>query len=98
MIAARIHELSSYARLQMQTANLPILTPAPGEMWSNILVVNAGKRNVAELVNYLRHTDQVMVGEMNLSTGAALRMSFHIYNSFDDVDRLLRGLIRALHS
>jgi selenocysteine lyase/cysteine desulfurase len=96
LIAARIHELSSYARLQLQTANLQVLTPVPGQMWSNILAVSAGRRNVAELINYLRRTDQVIVGGMNLPTGAALRMSFHIYNSFDDIDRLLRGLIRTM--
>ncbi len=98
VIAARIHELSSYARLQLQSANLQVLTAMPGEMWSNILVVSAGRRNVAELIAYLRHTDQVMVSGMNLSTGAALRISFHIYNSFDDIDRLMRGLIRAIHT
>ena len=98
LIAARIRELCSYARLQLQSANAQILTPAPGELWSNVLAVNAGRRNVSGLINYLRRTDQVIVGGMNLATGAALRMSFHIYNSFDDIDRLLRGLNRAMKS
>jgi len=95
-ITARIHELSSYARLQLQSANLQITTPIPGELWNNVLTINIRGRNAAELVNYLRRTDQVVVGGMNLATGSVLRLSFHIYNSFDDIDRLLRGLARAV--
>ena len=96
IIAARIHELSSYARLQLQSANMRILTPIPGEMWNNILTISISGRNAVELVNYLRRTDQLMIGGMNLVTGAVLRFSFHIYNSFDDIDRLMRGLTRLL--
>ena len=98
IIAARIHELSSYAWLQLQSAGLVMLTPAPGQLWTNVLSINAGRRNVADLMSYLRRTDQVMVGGMNLPIGAVLRLSFHIYNSFDDIDRLIRGLIRAIRN
>jgi len=38
----------------------------------------------------------VVAGGMNFSTGAILRLSFHIYNSLEDIDRMMRGLIRAL--
>jgi selenocysteine lyase/cysteine desulfurase len=96
VIATRIRELSSYARLQLQSTNMQMMTPAPGQMWSNILTVRAATTRVAELVNYLRRTDQVIVGGMNIPNGSLLRMSFHIFSSFDDVDRLLRGLARAI--
>ena len=96
VIAARIRELSSYARLQLQSAGVSLLTPVPGQMWSNVLAIKVS-RNVAELINYLRHTDEVIAGGFRTHGGDVLRMSFHIYNSFDDIDRLLRGLKRALH-
>lgn len=95
-VAARIRELSSYARLQMQSLGMPLLTPVPGQMWSNVLALKAN-RSVAELISYLRHTDQVVAGGFRTHTGDVLRLSFHIYNSFDDIDRLLRGLKRVLH-
>ncbi|HEX2584693.1 MAG TPA: aminotransferase class V-fold PLP-dependent enzyme [Steroidobacteraceae bacterium] len=96
VVAARIRELCSYARLQLQSTNMQIMTPVPGQMWSNILTVRAANPRVAELVNYLRRTDQVVVGGINIPNGSLLRMSFHIYNSLDDVDRLLRGVSRAM--
>jgi len=96
VVSARIRELSSYARLQMQSANVQVITPIPGELWSNILSIRTGRRNAAEMISYLRRTDQVVAGGMNFSTGAILRLSFHIYNSLEDIDRMMRGLIRAL--
>jgi len=97
VITARIRELCSYARLQLQSANMQIMTPVPGQMWSNILTIRAANPRVADLINYLRRTDQVTIGGMNIPNGSLLRMSFHVYNSLDDVDRLVRGLTRAMH-
>jgi len=96
VVTARIRELCSYARLQLQGTTMQIMTPVPGQMWSNILTVRAATTRAAELVNYLRRTDQVVVGGINIPNGSLLRMSFHIYNSLDDVDRLLRGITRAM--
>lgn len=96
VISARIRELSSYARLQLQGANLQVITPVPGELWNHILVINSRDRNTAEIINYLRRTDQLVIGRTRNVSNANLRLSFHIYNSFDDIDRLLRGLVRVL--
>jgi isopenicillin-N epimerase len=96
VISARIRELSSYARLQLQSANLQVITPVPGELWNQVLVVNCNDRNAAEIVNYLRRTDQLIIGRTRTVSNSTLRLSFHIYNSFEDIDRLLRGLTRVL--
>lgn len=97
VVAARIRELSSYARLQMQSAGMQLLTPVPGQMWSNILAIRT-THDVAEIISYLRHTDRVEIGGFKMTSGNVLRISFHIYNSLDDVDRLIRGLKRTLRN
>jgi len=47
---------------------------------------------------WLRRNDQVVVRGFDQAAGGALRISLHIYNSHDEIDRLVKGLLRGMRS
>lgn len=95
----RIRELAIYAKLRLQPLRgVEILTPAHPAMWGGIMSFKVPTANVAELATALAREDNVIVQSVASSRlpFTALRTSFHIYNSHDDIERLLRGLQRRL--
>jgi selenocysteine lyase/cysteine desulfurase len=97
-IEARIRELAIYARLRLQALNeIEILTPSQPGMWGG-LVSFRPRGSSQELVLRLKRSNKIAVAAVvNPSTPdvpefSAVRASFHIYNSHDDVERLVRAL------
>lgn len=101
LLEARLRELHAYTRLRLQALNgLQLLTPSQPGMWLALLSLRPMKRSARELSDWLRRNDKVVVGEFDTSPGEldALRISLHIYNSHDEIERLLQGLQRALRT
>jgi len=98
-IEARVRELAIYARLRLQQLNgVEILTPAHPAMWSGIMSLRSKKMPSAALADALLRdqriaTKSVTHPDIELD---ALRVCLHIFNSHDDVERLLQGLSRQL--
>jgi selenocysteine lyase/cysteine desulfurase len=98
-IEARIRELAIYARLRLQALNhIDIVTPAQPGMWGGILSFRSKSVSAVELSLRLRRSNRIvtaaiahpaMEGALEFS---AVRACFHIYNSHDDVERLVRAL------
>lgn len=100
-IEARLRELQTYARLRLQNfAGLTLLTPIQPGMWLHLLSLRADKRDANELASWLSTNDTVIVGCCNATQDGAnaLRISLHVYNSHDEIDRLTQGLQRALRA
>jgi len=98
-VEARIRELAIYARLRLlQLADIEILTPAQPGMWGGIVAFRPRKNTAKALAERLTRTDRTVVTAVTQPATAqspafaAVRASFHIYNSHDDVERLLRGV------
>lgn len=98
-IEARLRELQTYVRLRLQSiAGLELLTPVQPGMWLHMLSVRSGKRSTTELADWLRNNDKVIVSSVNATQDGmnVLRISLHVYNSHDEIERLTQGLQRAL--
>jgi isopenicillin-N epimerase len=103
-IEARIRELAIYARLRLQAlVDFEILTPATPGMWAGILSLLPKRISVQELAQRLKRSNKIVTGIVDhpASIGpnlertpefSAVRVSLHIYNSHDDVERLVRAL------
>jgi selenocysteine lyase/cysteine desulfurase len=102
-IEARLLELQTYARLQVQTLpDLEFLTPNEAGMYLQLLSVRP-VRSASQLANWLRTNDQVIVSGISNTTidsrlANVLRIALNVYNSFDDIDRMVLGLRRALRT
>jgi isopenicillin-N epimerase len=96
-IAARIRELAVYARLRLQQLPVQIVTPAQPGMWSGILAFKAGDLNIEQLCSALRR-ERIVVRPVLRANFSVVRASFHIYNSHDDVERLVRALQTQLRA
>lgn len=98
-IEARLRELTLYTRLQLQSSSdIQFLTPTLPGLWASILSLRSARRSGLELARWLRRNDQVMVRGFDQAAGGALRISLHIYNSHDEIDRLVKGLLRGVRS
>lgn len=98
-IEARIRELAIYTRLRLQQlSEAEILTPARPGSWGGILTVRSSKHSAADLTTVLTRGHRVHVRSVDWpgSVQGAVRISVHIFNTHDEVDRLLQGLDRAL--
>jgi selenocysteine lyase/cysteine desulfurase len=97
-IEARLRELQLYARLRLQNIDgLQIITPAVPGMWLQLLSIKPGRRSAIDLAEWLRSNDKVIVsGFRGTQDGLnVLRVSLHLYNSHDEIERLAQGLQRA---
>lgn len=100
-IEARLRELQTYVRLNVQNImDVEMLTPVQPGMWLNLLSLRPGKRSAVDLANWLRNNDRVIVSGFNSTQDGlnVLRVSLHIYNSHDEIERLTQGLQRALRA
>ena len=98
-IEARLRELTLYTRLQLQSSpDIQFLTPTLPGLWASILSLRSTRHSALELARWLRRNDQVVVRGFDQAAGGALRISLHIYNSHDEIDRLVKGLLRGMRS
>jgi selenocysteine lyase/cysteine desulfurase len=100
-IEARLRELQTYARLRLQSIEgLQLLTPVQPGMWLQILSARSARRNAKDLADWLRNNDKVIVSHANATQDGmnVLRVSLHVYNSHDEIERLTQGLQRALRA
>jgi isopenicillin-N epimerase len=98
-IHARIRELAIYARLRIQALNgIDILTPAQPGMWGGILSFKSRHSPAQELALRLRRSNKIVAAAITQPAAldqpefSAVRICLHIYNSHDDVERLVRAL------
>src|SRR5690606_13786291 len=98
-IEARIRELAIYARLRLQQlTDVEILTPARPGVWAGILTLRSAKHSGSVLATALARGHRVFARSLEWpgSEQGALRASVHIFNTHDEVEKLLQGLDRAL--
>lgn len=97
-IEARIRELAIYARMRLQQIpGVELLTPGRPGLWAGILTVRVPSRPNTEIAAALARDHRVYVGSLNWpAEEGALRLCPHIFNSHDEVERLLQGLQREL--
>lgn len=96
-IEARIRELALYARLRLQEIpGARVLTPTHPFLWAGLMSFTLPAPSLRALAAALAEEDNVVVRAVTHSaTGfEALRISTHIYNSHDEIDRLLFALER----
>jgi isopenicillin-N epimerase len=98
-VEARIRELAIYARLRLQAlGDIDILTPAQPGMWGGVLSFKPKRTSSQELALRLKRSNRIAVATIDHPATpdapefSAVRACFHIYNSHDDVERLVRAL------
>lgn len=94
-IEARVRELAIYARLRLQQIRkIELMTPGRPGLWAGILTLRVPGRSATELADTLVRVHRVYVRRLDWpkTDEGALRVSMHIFNSHDDVERLLNGL------
>jgi isopenicillin-N epimerase len=93
---ARIRELAWYLRLQLQPiTGLRLLTSSHPALWAGIVSFQLPGLDSGELVETLRSKHRVAVAAVrNGESFDAVRVSTHVYNSYDEIDRLVAALRR----
>jgi selenocysteine lyase/cysteine desulfurase len=98
-IEARIRELAIYARLRLQPLNsFEILTPVQPGMWGGILSLRPKRGTSLEITQRLKRDHRIAASAIvrpayeTVPEFSAVRVSLHIFNSHDDVDRLVRAV------
>jgi cysteine desulfurase/selenocysteine lyase len=84
-IEERIHELTDYLHQRLNAERLFIASPQRREQRSGITIVEM--RNAADVVKYLAEKKIIVSAR-----GKGLRVSVHMFNNFDDIDRLVAAL------
>jgi selenocysteine lyase/cysteine desulfurase len=100
-IEARLRELQTYARMRLQSIDsLQIVTPSGPGMWLQVLSIKPSRRSAVELAEWLRSNDNVIVSAFAGPQDGLniLRVSLHLYNSPDEIERLAHGLQRAVRA
>jgi selenocysteine lyase/cysteine desulfurase len=100
-IEARVRELAIYLRLRLQqVTGIELLTPARPGLWAGILTFRVNGREASVLAPALTRSHRVYLRSVQWPEPGigALRASLHIFNSHDDVERLIQGLQQALRS
>ncbi|AMN45662.1 L-cysteine lyase [Steroidobacter denitrificans] len=98
-IEARVRELAIYARMRLQTLpGVELLTPARPGLWAGILSFQVPGRSAADMAAHLAHGFRIYIREVHRAerTDGALRVSLHIFNSHDDIEKLIQGLQQVL--
>jgi isopenicillin-N epimerase len=98
-IEARIRELAIYARLRLQQlTGIELLTPARPGLWAGILSFRVPGKTAADIAAAVERTHRVHVRAIRWPNSAegALRLSLHVFNTHDDVEKLIQGLQQAL--
>jgi isopenicillin-N epimerase len=98
-VEARIRELALYAQLRLrEIPGLKLLTPGHPLLWGGIMSFTIPGQALRSMASALAEEDAIVVRHVaHTAIGfEALRVSTHIYNSHDDIDRLLLGLRQRL--
>jgi selenocysteine lyase/cysteine desulfurase len=98
-IEARVRELAIYTRLRLQQLRgLQILTPSHPAMWNGIMSVRPLESSSAALANGLLREERIATKSINHPDIGldALRICTHIFNSHEEIERLLQSLSRRL--
>lgn len=96
-IEARVRELLLYARLRFAgLQDVELLTPnAPGT-WGGIFSFRSSRVAAPELVRRLAAQSRVVVAPVEWGIGqSAVRAAFHVFNTHDEIERLVSALQRA---
>lgn len=98
-IAARVRELALYARVRLQQLRgVEFLTPSHASMWSGVLTLQLQSMGSGALIEALSADRIVAKRVLNPMAGIdAVRISTHVFNSTDDIERLARTLQRYAH-
>ena len=84
-IEERIHELTDYLHQRLQADRFNIASPLNRDQRSGITIVEMP--NAPDIVKRLAEKKIIVSAR-----GKGLRVSVHIFNNFDDIDRLVAGL------
>ena len=84
-IEQRIHELTDYLHQQLKAERFSIASPSKREQRSGITIVEM--RGAPDVVRQLAERKIIVSAR-----GKGLRISVHIFNNFDDIDRLIAVL------
>jgi selenocysteine lyase/cysteine desulfurase len=84
-IEERIHELTDYLHHQLRAERFDIASPFKREQRSGITIVEM--RNAPDIVRLLAERKIIISAR-----GKGLRVSVHIFNHSDDIDRLISAL------
>ena len=84
-IEERIHELTDYLHHRLERERFNIASPLKREQQSGITIVEM--HNAPDIVKRLAEKNIIVSAR-----GKGLRVSVHIFNNFDDIDRLIVGL------
>jgi len=84
-IEERIHELTDYLHRQLEAERFYIASPRKREQRSGITIIEM--RNAPDVVKRLAEKKIIVSAR-----GKGLRVSVHIFNNFDDIDRLIGAL------
>lgn len=98
-IEARVRELAIYARLRLQQLQgIEMLTPARPGLWAGILTFRVPGKSAADLATAIERTHRVHARVLRWPNdpGGALRLSLHVFNTHDDVEKLIQALQQAL--
>jgi selenocysteine lyase/cysteine desulfurase len=87
-IEERIHELTEYLHHQLEAERFNISSPLNREQRSGITIVEM--HNAPDVVKDLAEKKVIVSAR-----GKGLRVSVHIFNNFDDIDRLIAALREA---
>ena len=81
-----------------QLQGIELLTPGRPGLWAGILTFRVPGRSARDLATFLSRGYRVVVRDLQWqgASEGALRASAHVYNSHDDVEKLLSGLQQAL--
>lgn len=98
-IEARIRELAIYARLRLQPLpGLEILTPARPGLWAGILTLRVAGKSAQDLATTLLRNQRTYLSPLAWpgSDEGALRISLHVFNTHEEIERLVEGLRHQL--
>ena len=94
-IEARVRELVIYARLRLQQLNgCELLTPGAPGLWGGILTFRLAGRVQSNVVSALARINRVHFAALNWPDASvgSLRLSLHMFNSHDEIERMMQGL------
>ena len=98
-MTARIRELAWYLRLQLQrVTGVRILTSAHPQLWAGIVSFQVPGVDSAELARRLLAEHRIAVQAVKHAGAGfdAVRAAPHVYNSYDDIDRLANAVARLV--
>lgn len=95
-IEARIRELVIYARMRLQQLNgIEMLTPGAPGLWAGILTFRLTGRVATDVSSALARINRVHVASLQWpGSEGALRLSLHMFNSHDELERMMQGLLQ----